>query len=168
MGPWHLAWKTALANVISQAKFKLNWFNSNSKLFSLIYLNVCLFSKFHFCISLIRLMRYIAFRPHLIAIYRSSTGTNPGIGSSANTQRSGYARLDSLSLLRVTSVTCSGFFLLRGKCRLSKKAKTFDDLIAHAMKSAALPTGAKFTNTWRWNDFSGGSRNSARGGVRHE
>ena len=29
---------------ISKAKFKLNWFNCNSKLFSLIYLNVYLFS----------------------------------------------------------------------------------------------------------------------------
>ena len=29
---------------ISKAKFKLNWFNCNSTLFSLIYLNVCLFS----------------------------------------------------------------------------------------------------------------------------
>ena len=29
---------------ISKAKFKLNWFNCNSKLFALIYLNVCLFS----------------------------------------------------------------------------------------------------------------------------
>ena len=29
---------------ISKTIFKLNWFNCNSKLFSLIYLNACLFS----------------------------------------------------------------------------------------------------------------------------